>query len=366
MQDGREFKSFPVILTKTIEDRTVTGISAVIGNIDSYSDIIHRGAFKKTIQENGSRVRHLWQHDYERPPIAAIRDLREVGRDELPAEVRERFPEAIGGLLVARRYLETPRGDEVLAGIEAGAINEMSIAYNPVKWDYEERDGEDGPLVRNLRELRLWDTSDVNWGANPATVASKAALPFRDTGTTGEDTAWSAPTLSDFTGEAFDDLSAAERRRIAAHFAWTANDPPEAFGDLKLPHHRPGRSGVGPAVWRGVAAAMGALLGARGGVDIPAGERRAVYNHLARHYEQYDKEPPDFKLIELAEVVARAQRASLRTPAGLDGERLADALCELQEALRAEPPRTQAFRALTPGLLARLEIAKHNLSLIEE
>jgi hypothetical protein len=32
--------------------------------------------------------------------------------------------------------------------------------------------------VRNIREIRLWETSDVLWGANSATVASKAAFPF--------------------------------------------------------------------------------------------------------------------------------------------------------------------------------------------
>jgi hypothetical protein len=32
--------------------------------------------------------------------------------------------------------------------------------------------------------------------------------------------------------------------------------------------------------------------GGRGGVDIPAGERRDVWRHLARHYEQFDEEPP--------------------------------------------------------------------------
>jgi hypothetical protein len=40
---------------------------------------------------------------------------------------------------------------------------------------------------------------------------------------------------------------------------------------------------------------MAALLGARGEVDIPEDERRAVYNHIARYYEKFDKEPPEFR-----------------------------------------------------------------------
>ncbi len=61
----------------------------------------------------------------------------------------------------------------------------------------------------------------------------------------------------------------------------------------KLPHHK--GDGVQSVVWRGVAAGMAALLGARGGVDIPSGDRKGVYNHLAKHYKQFDKEAPEFK-----------------------------------------------------------------------
>ena len=42
---------------------------------------------------------------------------------------------------VTRTYLDTPRANEVLAGLKAGAIAEMSYAYDVTKWDYEEIDG---------------------------------------------------------------------------------------------------------------------------------------------------------------------------------------------------------------------------------
>ena len=108
------------------------------------------------------------------------------------------------------------------------------------------------------------------------------------------DEPWQAPTLSDFTSQSWEELSDAEKRRIAGHFAWSPELPPERFTDLKLPHHRPSD---GRVVWRGVVAAMAALLGARGGVDIPENERRAVYDHLASHYRQFDEEPPEFREI---------------------------------------------------------------------
>ena len=114
-----------------------------------------------------------------------------------------------------------------------------------------------------------------------------------------EGTAWSAPTLSDFTGEAWGNLSDAEKGRIAKHFAWAKVMPPEAFGDLKLPHHS---ASDGAAVWRGCAAAMAVMMGGRGGVSMPAEDRRRVIAHLAAHYRQFDKEPPENMEADISEI----------------------------------------------------------------
>lgn len=134
-----------------------------------------------------------------------------------------------------------------------------------------------------VEEAVLNDSGRLVKGVVPPDV-SRSTAP--------EDAEWSKPKLSDFTDESWDDLTDAQKRKIAGHYAWAKAMPPEKFGDLKLPHHRPGD---GKVVWNGVRTAMGALLGARGGVDIPDGDRRKVYDHLASHYEQFDKEPPEFR-----------------------------------------------------------------------
>jgi len=76
-------------------------------------------------------------------------------------------------------------------------------------------------------------------------------------------------------------------------FAWYDAASPEAFGSYKFPHHDV-KNGKLTLVWAGVKAAMGALLGARGGTSIPASDRKAVYNHLAKHYREFGQDPPDY------------------------------------------------------------------------
>jgi hypothetical protein len=49
------------------------------------------------------------------------------------------------------------------------------------------------------------------------------------------------------------------------------------------------------AVWRGVSAAMGAVNGARGGVNISDEQRRSAYSHLSKYYDKFEKEPPEFQ-----------------------------------------------------------------------
>lgn len=166
-----EFKRLPQYV-KVIDGNTVEGIFSVAGVLDSYNDITNTGAFAKTISERGGKVLHLWQHDFYSLPTAKVEELREISRGELPELVQVKFPEATGGALVRRTYIEgSPRAAEVLAVIKQGVPLEMSFGYDAIKFEFEE-DAEKG-LIRYLNEIRLWETSDVLWGANPATQVSK-------------------------------------------------------------------------------------------------------------------------------------------------------------------------------------------------
>ncbi|MEM2177037.1 MAG: hypothetical protein QXN34_06895 [Archaeoglobaceae archaeon] len=111
-------------------------------------------------------------------------------------------------------------------------------------------------------------------------------------------------------------------------FAWYNDEDPENFGSYKLPHHDiiDGRLCV---VWRGVAAAMAALMGARGGVDIPQSDRKSVYTHLARHYAQFDREPPPLEALTLPTFYEMIEKQKETI------QRLEKEKAELEERLKA-------------------------------
>ncbi len=361
-----EEKSFASAV-KSIEDRTVTGIAAVFGNIDLVGDRIHKGAFKKTITENSRHIRHLWQHNYNLPPIARIDEIAEVGKADLPDQIRAEFPEATGGLQVKRTYLNTERGNEVLEALKTGALNEMSFGFDVVKFDISEEtesaDEKSRLLVRNIREVKLWDISDVNWGANPATAGVKAVVPYKDTGQSNDK--WAAPNLGDFADAGWAELSDAEKTRIANHYAWAETLPPENFGQLKLPHHKPSKDSIGPAVWNGVSAAMAALFGARGGVNIPESEMKGVYNHLAKHYAEFDKEPPEFSSLMAVRSIIRYDITPLIKGYYVNGYEIVPLVTELRQRLAEAEPQVVEFNpALTSLVMRKLKVLEQELDIL--
>src|SRR5690348_8635250 len=127
-----EYKYLPFFLKDLDEkNRTATGIFAVNGNVDSGDDMSINGAFEKRLKDGSrDRVRFLWGHNSMNPPIASIKDIREVGRDGLPSKVLEWASDATGGVEVTRKYYEgIPLSEWVFKAIQEKDITEMSYAY---------------------------------------------------------------------------------------------------------------------------------------------------------------------------------------------------------------------------------------------
>ena len=120
---------------------------------------------------------------------------------------------------------------------------------------------------------------------NEKTVISFQAAHAEGTPLAPDDQEWDGPA----------EVADADVEQLQVMSAWREDKAEEDLikGDFKLPHHE--GDGEHRVVFRGVAATMGALLGARGGVDIPEEERRGVYEHLARHYEEFGRGAPEFR-----------------------------------------------------------------------
>lgn len=220
-----QYKTVPYFIKELdIKSRTVTGIFAVHGNVDSGGDMSVNGAFAKRLGDaSRKRVRFLWNHNAMNPPIASIKEIREVGREELPPKVLEWAPDASGGVLVTRKYYENVElADWVFKAIQEGDVTEMSYAYDVHEFTIKEREDGQAP-IRILNDVELYDVSDVNWGMNPATSGVKG-LPV--TGTTfAQHSALVAATIEEFAQRVKDrksfreqegrTLSDATRERLA-------------------------------------------------------------------------------------------------------------------------------------------------------
>lgn len=127
----------------------VTGYFSSFNNIDSDNDVIVKGAYKKTIAENGvngkNRIMHLLQHNPLMPlakPSELIEDMK--------------------GLRFVSKITETSYGKDVIKLYAEGVFNEHSVGFEIIK--AENKSG-----YREINEIKLWEGSTVTWGANPNT-----------------------------------------------------------------------------------------------------------------------------------------------------------------------------------------------------
>ena len=177
----RQYKSFGGSYELKMTDEElgiVEHFVSIFGVKDRVGDVVHRGAFTKTLAERGGKVLVLDNH--RTTGAGAILgkpiSMREVGREELPESVLRDWPEATGGLKAETQFaMETQAGREAFALIKMGALSDWSFAYDIVRKDYSPSSGEKG-RIRNLREVKLFEYSPVLIAANAAvgTVSVKS------------------------------------------------------------------------------------------------------------------------------------------------------------------------------------------------
>ena len=270
--------------TKAKGDRGIIKGFASTYDVDEGNDEIVPGAFTQDLDKFAKNPIMLFSH-----VLNFVLGSFEV------------FEEQTNGLYMEGSInLKTQLGKDTFTLVDDGDLKGMSIGYSIITRQLDEE-----TEVQKLLKLRLWEVSIVAipmnqhaWvtGTKIFTGAdikeedkeTKTVIPYKNYGYADEDENWQA-------GREVREAEVEDLKKICA---WYDSKEPDVKGSYKLPHHRTSDK---KGVWRGIAAAMGALLGARGGVNIPTGDKKGVYNHLAKHYNDLDKDVPEFKDIEEVE-----------------------------------------------------------------
>jgi len=143
-------KNFSDSINVDLDSRIISGYASAFNSLDSDSDIIVKGAFSKTLKENGvdssnPRIFHLYQHDV----------TQVLGRPTV-------LKEDDYGLYFETKIANTALGNDVLSLYKEGVLNEHSIGFRTIKsvnrGNYNE-----------IQEVKLFEFSSVTFGANANT-----------------------------------------------------------------------------------------------------------------------------------------------------------------------------------------------------
>jgi len=155
---------------------TFKGIASVFGSMVELwlPTVIVKGAFKKTIKENGKRFRILYQHDSWEP----------LARPGIGLNEQDALEETDEGLLVGAKISKTVRGMDTITLLRDRVIDELSIGWDPVRTEMmplnqvlskglllnpdKFKDWSHSEKIRVVREAKLWEASLVTFAADPA------------------------------------------------------------------------------------------------------------------------------------------------------------------------------------------------------
>lgn len=134
----------------------ISGYASVFGNVDQGNDIMVKGAFSKSIMENGpegkNRILYLEQHKLTEEPLGSIVELKE---DDY-------------GLKFTAKIANTRKGKDYMELIKMGAISENSVGFRKLQYEPNTHGGND------IKEVALWEISAVNIAMNEAAIIMDA------------------------------------------------------------------------------------------------------------------------------------------------------------------------------------------------
>ena len=195
-----------------------------------------------------------------------------------------------------------------------------------------------------LKKIRAVCRSFVDFGAlgGSAHVEEKGAKPPLKTAKAPADQDWDAAGVWKDIAENYEGEAKAKKYWDVAAYRVDDADP-ETRSAYKFPHH----DADGKVVWHGVAAAMAALNGARGGAKgLSESDREGISRHLKAHYAQFEEEAPELRSID-PDSYNEEDPVELAVPEALDAE-----LEEKSPACRQEgEPQEECVQRKIPELI---------------
>ena len=141
------------------DSRTVKGYGSFFGNLDSDADVIHKGAFNRSIKDWGpdglDRIKLCAQHNMDRP----IAKIIKMDEDEK-------------GLYIEAKFGTHTDGDDYYRMAKEGIVNEFSVGFVAIDKEENEKGGYD------INQIKLYEVSMVTVAANEKAVVTdvKSAL----------------------------------------------------------------------------------------------------------------------------------------------------------------------------------------------
>lgn len=155
MKDNKETRTFEFRVESNDEGSKIVGHAAVFNEearIFDFQEKIAPGAFRSSIKEDD--VRALFNHDSN-----FVLGRNTAGTLDLKEDKK--------GLAIEIDPPDTQFARDLMVSMERGDITQMSFGFQVVAEEWEAND--DGPDVRTLKEVRLFDVSPVTYPAYEGT-----------------------------------------------------------------------------------------------------------------------------------------------------------------------------------------------------
>ncbi len=278
------------------EDGVLEAAIASDGIVDREGDVISPDAWDlKAFKKN---PQFLWGHNIReyKPPIGRIEKFWFEGtgknkrlmfkpkfdlQDSFAAEIYRKYKEKFLNAFSVG-FIPLDADGNTYTKAELLEISAVCVPANP----------------RALVAIRGSGLKSVNWSElNEGINEEKAVVSFKSTDVLPDSASWNASEAFKRVQEWAKKDGVINYDKFKDAFTWFNDSKADEVSSYKLLHHDV-RGDKLVVNFRGVAAAMALLIGANGGIDISDDERRGVYEHLKKHYKQFDKPVPDFRLVE--------------------------------------------------------------------